>query len=338
MAGVVELAASVYLNIHRLLTDSPYVRRVWNAHYNASFEEQEKLLADTRRIGCYRRAIAKYVKEGDVVVDLGTGTGILAFLAQAQEPAKTYAIDHSSVIECARTLAVHNGFTNIEFLKTTSKSFRPKERLDAIVHELTGSWVFNEHMVESVLELRDRALKKGGRILPNRFEVFFEPVQMKRYSAVPLIWDNNAHGVDLSSLREANARRPARVPMLQPHEVDILLAQPTPVVVFDLETMKDASELPGSWHQSKNATASGTLHGFVVYFKAYFDEEIVLDTTPQGPFECPAQRRLPLYRVKAQEIRQGDGIEVDVRSSDWSRPNTWHWDYSVRPQLSSRTT
>ncbi|MFQ5690254.1 MAG: hypothetical protein ACE5HQ_08280 [Gemmatimonadota bacterium] len=46
--------------------------------------QHEKLLADEVRISAYCRAIEKYVDEGDVVIDLGTGTGVLAFMAAEQ--------------------------------------------------------------------------------------------------------------------------------------------------------------------------------------------------------------------------------------------------------------
>src|SRR4051812_25641560 len=58
---------------------SPQERyREFNRTYFAQFYEQEKMLADKPRMDFYHAAIARHIKPGDRVIDLGTGTGILA--------------------------------------------------------------------------------------------------------------------------------------------------------------------------------------------------------------------------------------------------------------------
>ena len=58
----------------------------------------ELLLADTVRMNAYRDGIRRNVKPGDVVVDLGTGTGILAMLAAQQRAKVVHAIELSDMI------------------------------------------------------------------------------------------------------------------------------------------------------------------------------------------------------------------------------------------------
>lgn len=329
MVDVMESGARTYLKMRRRLLNSPLMRRVRNAGYFSSFEMQEKMLADTRRIESYYQAIAKYVKEGDIVVDLGTGTGILAFFAHAQKPSKTYAIDHSSIIHHASAVANSNQILGIEFVNKHSKAFTPDEKVYVIIQEQTGSWVFNEDMVGCVLDLRNRTLKDGGRILPSRFEVFVEPAQLKKESVIPLIWENHLHGIDFSCLKETSEHKRVATPMLQPHDIDCLLAEPEPVVTFDLESLSDMSEIPKHWQYSKLALFSGTLNGFVLYFKAFFDENIVEDTTPVGPYDCLAQRRLPFYRARTVAVERGDEIKVELQADDLAEPGSWSWNYSI---------
>src|SRR5689334_18755552 len=72
---------------------SPEARyRDFNHRYFASLHEQERMLADRQRMDFYHAAIARHIKPGARVIDLGTGTGILAAFAARAGAAKVYAI------------------------------------------------------------------------------------------------------------------------------------------------------------------------------------------------------------------------------------------------------
>jgi ribosomal protein L11 methylase PrmA len=71
------------------------------------------MIADKIRTESYRRAIFKTVKPGDVVLDLGTGTGILAYFACQAGAKKVYAIDFlEETIGMAKQIGAQNSFRN----------------------------------------------------------------------------------------------------------------------------------------------------------------------------------------------------------------------------------
>ena len=109
---------------------------IWSADYFGRSQIHEKMLADQMRVENYYGAISKHVREGDVVVDLGTGTGILAFFAALQNLAKVYAIEHSQTIEIAKKLAQANQLTNVEFSNGNSKDFEISGKADVIMPKL----------------------------------------------------------------------------------------------------------------------------------------------------------------------------------------------------------
>ena len=72
----------------------------------AGLAEHEEMLSDSVRVNAYHQGIRRNVRPGDVVVDLGTGTGLLAFMASRAGAKKVYAVEHSDFIEIAREIGI----------------------------------------------------------------------------------------------------------------------------------------------------------------------------------------------------------------------------------------
>jgi protein arginine N-methyltransferase 1 len=87
------------------------------------------MIADTVRMRAYTAALRAAVKPGDVVLDIGTGTGIFALLACQYGASKVYAIEPNDNIQVARKLARENGFQDrIEFIQDLSTKVDLPER------------------------------------------------------------------------------------------------------------------------------------------------------------------------------------------------------------------
>ncbi len=122
---------------------------------------------------------------------------------------KIYAIDHTDIIDLAKRVAQHNKVDCIEFVKVNSRDFSLQGKADVIIHEQMGSFLLDENMVENLMDLKARVLKPGGRIIPAKFELYLEPVCLKRDHRLPFLWENNISGVDYSFLKDDEAYRRA---------------------------------------------------------------------------------------------------------------------------------
>jgi len=73
------------------------------------------MLMDDIRTNLYRDAILKNPADfkDKIVMDVGTGSGILAIFAAQAGAKKVYAIEASSIYECTKILVEANGFGNI---------------------------------------------------------------------------------------------------------------------------------------------------------------------------------------------------------------------------------
>lgn len=287
--------------------------------------EHEQMLADSVRVNAYRAAIARHVRPGDTVIDLGTGTGILALFAARARPRKIYAVDHSPMIEIARRIAARNQADNIEFLRINSRDFRPRERVDLILHEQIGDDLFDENMLENLLDLKRRALKPSGRIMPGKFELYLEPVSLRPEYRVPYIWERPVHDIEVEFLKgvalldrfkgHAYTSR-----YLRPGAVDHLLCEPAPLVSFDLNLLEGPDEVPKAAEARRPVVRAGRLDGLCLFFRVIFDDTLAFDTSPEHP---PTHWGNRLYRLEARGCREGEVLEWRLTMRDLTDPRTW---------------
>jgi len=296
-----------------------------NSDEFTSLLAHERMLADAVRVDSYHTAISRAVKPGDVVIDLGTGTGILALFAARQQARKVYALDHSDFIDTARRIAEHNGIGNVEFIASNSRDFNPPQRVDLIIHEQIGDELFTENMLENLLDLKRRALKPGGRILPARFELYVEPARLNPGRELPFLWERPVHGIDFSLLRDdpqiARYLPPDyRFPLLEPAAVDHWLCEPEPLITLDLNQMTTPDEMPNVASATRRVVNAGMLDGLVVWFRVIFDEDIGFDTSPLSRL---THWRSRLFRTPQQYLPAGAKIAYDFCMEDPANANSW---------------
>ncbi|MFM1887551.1 MAG: hypothetical protein RL026_2708 [Pseudomonadota bacterium] len=285
----------------------------------------ERMVADRVRVDCYHAALRKHVKPGDVVIDLGTGTGILSMFAAQAGPRRIYALDHSPFIEVARRLAAHNKADCIEFVSTNSRDFKPAERADLLIHEQLGDECFTENMVENLLDLKRRALKPGGRILPARFEFFVEPLQLKPGRELPPLWQQNVHGVDFSCLKDdplAASYKTSEYPyyFIDDATFGHWLGVPRPALYVDLDTLESPAAMPDVLELEREVTSAGVLDGFGIYFRIIFDDELSFDTSPTS---TPTHWRCRFLRSDRRTLDTGVRLRYRLRMPDLVNADTW---------------
>src|SRR5216684_6176512 len=98
-----------------------------------------RMIADRIRVDAYAKALRKVIRPGAVVVDIGTGPGIMAVLACQLGASRVYAIEPGEIIQVARTIAAANGCADkIEFFEEVSSRVTLPERADVILSDLRG--------------------------------------------------------------------------------------------------------------------------------------------------------------------------------------------------------
>ena len=133
----------------------------------AEIEVHRTMICDRVRTEAFRRAIDSVVRPGDVVLDVGAGSGILSMFAARAGAARVYAVERTTVAVMAQELAAANGFADvIEVIQGDMMDIELPERVDVIVSEWLGGFGIDEGMLPPVIAARERWLKPGGVMIP----------------------------------------------------------------------------------------------------------------------------------------------------------------------------
>ncbi len=181
--------------------------------------EHISMLNDRRRTKPYLDAVRRAVSPGDVVVELGCGTGILS-AAAAQSGARTvYAIERTAIAAAADLVFKSNGLDDrIELTRKPSSSVQLPETADVLISEIIGNEPLSERVLEYVLDARRRLLKPDARMVPQRLEVMAQCLQCPneirdRYLFTPANtkdWSRE-YALDFSSLQSLRSSKPLAI-------------------------------------------------------------------------------------------------------------------------------
>lgn len=270
-------------------------------------DEHREYLADEPRIRAFGRAIDAVTRPGDVVLDLGAGTGILGLMACRAGAARVYAIEHGPVIALAREIARANGVADrVTFIKELSTRVSLPERVDLVVCDQIGRFGFEAGLLEYLGDARERMLKPGGRMLPSRVELIVAPVISPGEWARVRFWDDRRAGFDFSPA----ARRARHTGYPASFESQSLLGPPAVLGAFDLARSADA--IRGS--AAIPIQRADALHGIGGWFTATLAPGVSMTNSPIDPDRIARRQAFfPIERPVDVEIGDLVRIVFDIR-------------------------
>ena len=81
------------------------------------------------------------MRPGDVVLDVGAGSGVLSMFAARAGAARVYAVEQTSMAVLAQELVAANGLSDvIEVIQDDVMDIEPPERVDVIVSGM-ARWI-----------------------------------------------------------------------------------------------------------------------------------------------------------------------------------------------------
>ncbi|OWF53846.1 protein arginine N-methyltransferase 1-like [Mizuhopecten yessoensis] len=261
--------------------------RVSNSAYFTSYGDlgvHELMLKDKPRTLAYKGFIEKnsHLFKDKTVLDVGAGTGILSLFAASAGAKIVYAVEASGMASaCEKIVEQNNLKDRIVVIHGRVESVDlPVNKVDIIISEWMGFYLFHESMLDSVIVARDRWLAPSGLMLPSVATLYMMPVSMDDY-----IWDHfqfwdNVYGYDLSPLKSTAMMNAIQQPVITTLSTDEQLAEPQTVVDLNLyeTTLYDIEQMYAKL--SYKILTDSTVHGFAAWFDVDFQGPA--GTSPQN--------------------------------------------------------
>jgi len=295
----------------------------------SNIDIHEEMLKDRARTEAYRDALDLIVKKENspVVFDIGSGTGILSLFAARAGAKKVIGIDAADFIKYARRIVEKNGYSDkITLVKSKVEELNldGEEKADIIVSEWMGYGLLFESMLDSVLVARDRWLKPGGVLVPNKAAIF---VQGQCDSRKFDFW-NEVYGFDFSELGT-----------MRPTEAIVGVVKPETIITdrvlmydIDIQTVTK-EELDFSTSGKLVATQDTKLTSVVISFDCEMvaGSGLILSTSAETIPTHWAQTIL--YLDKFLPLKKGE--EVDI-SLTYKRSKSFNRDIEITLILNSK--
>lgn len=284
------------------------------------------MVYDEERVNRYTEAINQQVKPGDIVVDIGTGTGLLAFLCIRAGAKRVYAIERSAAIKWAKLLADHHDLSDkIIFYSEDSRNISLPEKADLIISELIGHIAFEEGMVESLYDAKSRFLTSNGRIIPQNVSLKLAPVYEEEiYNACIERWEN-AWGIEYSLLKKY-AVKSCYLTEIKGKD---LMATPQTLFFVDFTKNDDMMTNLEGTAQFKISRA-GNVNGIALWFDAVLSPGVHLSSGPWKRthwIQCfaPIEKSIP--------VKSGDKLSIDINMKLRTKDNdSFKFEFAIKKE------
>ncbi|MBA3461815.1 MAG: 50S ribosomal protein L11 methyltransferase [Deltaproteobacteria bacterium] len=283
------------------------------------------MLRDTERNEAYRRALEHVVKPGDVVLDVGAGTGILSIFAAMAGARKVYAVERTGITEVARQVIASNGYSDrIEVLQSDLEDLTPPEKVDVIVSEWMGGFGVDENILAPLVMARDRWLKPGGKMVPGRVTAIMAPAHLPEFDEAIAHWRSRPHGVDLSVIASLTTQETFHTQT----PPESLVAPPQEMWSHDpLTCSLEEADQPFTTKLTFETTGPSTLSGILTWFVAEMGDGRTLTNAVGDPDTHWGRSLFPLDRPIS--LVAGTRVEVEL-CCDPSIPGNCEFSWSVK--------
>lgn len=257
----------------------------------SSIDLVTQCLTDRKRTERFQKAIARNVKPGDVVLDSGTGSGILALMAAKAGAKKVFAIEYDPYIaKLAMQNVANNGLSDVVEIivgDVRNVNFPEGTVFDVVIMEMLTTGMIDEYQVWTMNNLHRKSYVKSDTCyLPQRQDTFVALAEA----------DYTNYGIMMRMVRH----------IWKPHST-IRLQKLTKTSLLDSVSFSVVNALSCEKSMVLKIQKSGTLNSLYITSNTILDSRIEVDDTAalNAPVVWPIEKDIP--------VRRGDTVMVLIK-------------------------
>ncbi len=276
------------------------------------------MLSDLERNEAYDQLLKKYVTPKTVLLDIGTGSGLLAMMAARHGAKHIYACEQSHyVADVAKEIIAKNGYADrITLFPNKSSDIQPhhlSEPPNLIIGEIFDSAMLGEGAIPSFRDAFKRLAAPNCRIIPNVAMVKGMLIESAGQRCINPLSDIS--GFDLSPFNQFRA--PADYASIRlPNYIHRFLSKEQTFLSYDFENLHEPRNdtEPFRVEATIVASESGIAHGIALWFDLSMENEIILTNEPSrldnhwGQAVC--------FFESAIQVEPGDCIQTTICHTD----------------------
>lgn len=278
--------------------------------------EQAWMVLDRVRTEAFRRAIEQVVLPGDIVLDIGSGSGILALYAAKAGAAKVYAVERSGSAELIQLHAQANGFADvIEVVRADIFALKRDDLLPkptVVVSEMLGNFAPDED-VHRITRQGVRLCAPNPRLIPCKYELFFAPIFAAglTHEFASLM---DVGGVSLGCMAERLSNRP----LLGVVDAGEVVGPTESGGVFNVD-----DETPQIYEIFFRLERETPINGIATWFQLHLTDDISVCTAPGSAETHWRSMVLPVH--PPMHCRAGDALQLELRPRLIRHRGSYRW-------------
>ena len=320
--GNTEDAVKVYQHIISNQSNSSKAKHALELMLSKSIPKWHfDMLLDTRRNDAFEKAIQKAISKKTTVLDIGTGSGLLAMMAARAGAASVLACEENAAIaQAAERIVKANGFT--EKIKVLDKRSDHLEegidydgKFDVIITEILDSGGLGEGVLSSLRQAKRDMGTEEVKIIPAGISLKAQLIEIPQLHQANTTKD--VSGFDLSIFNEFRVSD-TYVPIDLKKQEYTELSEVFDLRAYDFYNIHEQEidfDNPEVDSIQVEIRKKGQVQAVAFWFELHMDEDDSYSTRPGGELDHWLQAVYFFDQPKA--VSKGDQVSIKALYSDW---------------------
>lgn len=270
------------------------------------------MMNDKIRNDAFKAALERRIKPGQLVLEIGTGAGLLALMS-ARAGGRVFTCEsNSAVAMTAAGIISQNGYGDkIKVIDKPSWDVQVgvdiPEKADVLITEIFSASFLSEEVIPTIEDAKRRLLKPGATVIPASGSMVGALVSCQELAELTRV--QAVEGFDFSSF---NAFTPLVMNMDTPDYALDWLSDHVDLFTFDFQ---NNDVFPAEQALvAIEATKPGLCQGVVQWLRLDLDDETIYENPPGGPKATRTKHWTPLFYafVAPRELKPGQTVTLRI--------------------------